>query len=307
MLRHLIFFFRLAFTLALVAVAFILGAALWDSYMLAPWTRDGKVIAQVVDIAPEVAGTIVAVPVTDGEFVHRGQPLYVIDPTRFQFALAQANANLAAARATFDQAKTDAHRRQGLNGIVSADAQQQYAMRQQVAAAKLASAKVAQNVAALNLARATLYSPVNGYVTQLRTRVGDYATIGQPRVAVIDADSFWVNAYFEETKLARVHVGEVARVKLMAYPTPLTGHVAFIGRGISDPDDATSPRGLPTVNPIFTWVRLAQRVPVHIAIDSVPGGVTLVSGLTASVAVGPAATAPNHLRTRLLRWLRDRL
>ncbi len=307
MLRHLIFLFRLAFTLALIALAVWLGAALWDSYMLAPWTRDGKVLAQVVDIAPEVSGTIIAVPVADGQFVHRGQVLYVIDPTRFQLALANARAKLAAATETFAQAKIDAHRRQGLDGVVSAEAQEQASMRQQVAAASLDATRVARDVAALNLARATLYSPVNGYVTHLRTRVGDYANIGQARIAVIDADSFWINGYFEETKLTRVYVGDVARIKLMAYPTPLNGHVESIGRGIADPDDNTTVRGLPTVNPVFTWVRLAQRVPVRIAIDSVPKGVTLVSGMTASIAVGPAATAPDHLRTRLLRWLRDRL
>ncbi len=307
MLRHLIFLLRLAITLSLVVIAVILGAALWDSYMLAPWTRDGKVLAQVVDVAPEIPGTIVSVPVSDGQFVHRGQVLYVIDPTRFRLALSDADARLAAARATFAQAKIDARRRQGLDGVVSAEAQQQYAMQQQVAAARLDAARTARDVAALNLTRATLYSPVNGYITHLRTRVGDYATTGKPLVAVIDADSFWVNGYFEETKLARIHVGEVARIKLMAYPTPLTGHVESIGRGIANPDDNSTARGLPTVNPVFTWVRLAQRVPVRIGIDSVPRGVTLVSGLTASVAVGSAATAPAHLRARLLRWLRDHL
>jgi multidrug resistance efflux pump len=144
-------------------------------------------------------------------------------------------------------------------------------------------------------------------VTHLRLRVGDYANVGQPRVAIVDSDSFWVTGYFEETKLRRIHVGDPARIRLMAYDAPVLGHVESIGRGISDPNDQISSRGLPTVSPIFTWVRLAQRVPVRIVIDQIPPGIELVAGLTASISLGTDATPRQTPQGRLLTWLEDNL
>jgi multidrug resistance efflux pump len=294
---------RVAITLGMVGLAIVLVAGLWRSYMLAPWTRDGRVLAQVVDIAPEVAGTVVAVPVADNQFVHKGDVLFAIDPERFRLAIAQAAAQVDSARLQQQLRQSDVRRRQGLTGIVSAEEQERIASTAAVAAASLEGAQAALDLAKLNLQRSTLYAPVNGYVTHLRLRAGDYANAGQPRLAVVDADSFWISGYFEETKIAAIHVGDAARIKLMGYAPPLAGHVESIGRGISDGNDATNGIGLPTVNPIFTWVRLAQRIPVRIAIDHVPDGVMLTSGMTASVSVGPESE--DH--SLLLSWLKDNL
>jgi multidrug resistance efflux pump len=304
MQHYLNLFLRIATTLLMVGLTVMLAIGLWTTYMLAPWTRDGKVLAQVVNIAPEVSGTIVSLPVADNQFVHKGDVLFVIDPTRFRLAVDQAQASVDAARQQQQQRASDAKRRQGLTGVVSAEEQETTANTAAVAGSNLAGALAALDVARLNLQRSTLYAPVNGYVTQLRLRVGDYANAGQPRISVVDSDSFWLTGYFEETKLHAIKVGDSARIKLMAYDTPLTGHVDSIGRGISDPNDASNARGLPEVNPIFTWVRLAQRVPVRIAIDKVPEGVVLVSGLTASISVG----SDEHITPgRLVSWLEDNL
>ena len=300
-------FIRLVITLSMVAVAGYLLVVLWRTYMLAPWTRDGRVLAQVVDVAPEVSGTVVEIPVHDNQFVHKGDPLFVIDPVRFRLAIAQAQAQVDTARQQLQLRNSDARRRQGLTGVVSAEEQEQFNNTAAVAQATLAGAQAALDVAKLNLTRSVLYAPANGYVTQLRLRVGDYAAAGQARIAVVDSDSFWVIGYFEETKLRQVHLGDPARIKLMAYDPFVLGHVESIGRGISDPNDQINPRGLPTVNPIFTWVRLAQRVPVRIAIDSVPPGVELVSGLTASVSVGSEAKTAAGPHGRLIEWLEDNL
>jgi multidrug resistance efflux pump len=299
--------FRLVITLAMVAAAGYLLVALWRTYILAPWTRDGRVQVQVVDVAPEVFGTIVEVPVHDNQFVHKGDELFAIDPVRFRLAIAQAQAEVDTARQQLQLRNSDARRRQGLTGVVSAEEQERFANTAAVAQATLAGAQAALDIARLNLTRSVLYSPVNGYVTHLRLRVGDYASAGQSRIAVVDSDSFWVTGYFEETKLRQVHLGDPARVKLMAYDAPVLGHVESIGRGISDPNDQINTRGLPMVNPIFTWVRLAQRVPVRIAIDTVPPGVELVAGLTASVAVGAEAESAGTPRGRLIGWLEDNL
>jgi multidrug resistance efflux pump len=298
---------RFFLTIAMVTVACVLGVALWQVYMLAPWTRDGRVLADVVDVAPEVSGTVVDVAVHDNQFVHQGDVLFVIDPTRFRLAIAQAQAQMDSAGAEERLRQSDVRRRRGLTGIVSAEEQENIEGSAAVAAAALAGAQAALDIAKLNLERSVLRAPVSGYVTHLRLRPGDYASSGQARLAVIDSGSFWVDAYFEETKLARVHVGDAARIKLMGYTTKLSGHVESIGRGVSISDDLVNNLGLPTVNPTFTWVRLAARIPVHIAIDSAPGNVSLSMGMTASVDVGDQAKTDKSPRGRLLTWLEDRL
>jgi multidrug resistance efflux pump len=300
-------FLRTAVTLAMLALAAVLVAALWRTYMLAPWTRDGRVLVQVVDVAPEVSGTVVDVPVQDNQFVHKGDVLFVIDPVRFRLAIAQAQAQVDTARQDQSLRLSDVRRRQGLTGIVSGEEQERIANTAAVASATLAGAEAALDVAKLNLQRSTLYAPVNGYVTHLRLRVGSYVNAGQSRMAIIDSDSFWISGYFEETKIEKIHVGDPARIKLMGYDALLTGHVESFGRGIADVNDATNALGLPTVNPIFTWVRLAQRIPIRIAIDNVPKGIVLAAGMTASVSVGPDTGADRTPRGRLLGWLQDNL
>ena len=131
-------------------------------------------------------------------------------------------------------------------------------------------------------------SPVNGYVTNLLMRVGDYAHVGTTNISVIDRDSYWIDGYFEETKMARVCVGDRVEAKLMGYSQPILGRVATVTRGIGVSDAAVGAQGLPNVDPIYTWVTLAQRVPVRIAIDNVPPGIPLVSGMTATVTIRDA-------------------
>jgi multidrug resistance efflux pump len=151
------------------------------------------------------------------------------------------------------------------------------------AAFEAAQQQVAQ--AEINLRRTKVRSPVNGYVTNLLMRVGDYAHQGGINVSVIDTDSYWIDGYFEETKLARVCIGHRVEAKLMGFTQPILGHVASVTRGIGVSDAAAGAQGLPNVNPVFTWVRLAQRVPIRIAIDNVPPGIPLVSGLSATVTI----------------------
>jgi multidrug resistance efflux pump len=303
-LRHIA---RFLVTIVMVAIALILGDALWRAYMLAPWTRDGRVQVQVVDIAPEVGGTVVAVPVADNQFVHRGDVLFVIDPVRFRLAIAQAQSQYNSAKQQQQQRESDSRRRRGLSGLVSAEEQETSANTAAVAGTALMAAQASLDVAKLNLARSTLYAPVDGFISHLRLRVGDYATAGAARLTVIDASSFWISGYFEETKLAQIRIGDLARVKLMVYDATIAGHVESIGRGIADTNDAIAANGLPSVNPVFTWVRLAQRIPVRIAIDKIPPGIVLAAGMTASVSVGSDAHPHATPRGQLLRWVEDNL
>ncbi|WP_354859723.1 HlyD family secretion protein [Acetobacter fabarum] len=301
LLRSLI---RVVLTLAVVAVAVVMGSTLWDTYMVSPWTRDGRVRVYVVDVAPEVPGTVVRVPVADNQFVHKGEPVFALDPVRFRLAINDAQARLDGAEEELKLKRNDAKRRMGLGGIVSAEEQDVFNSNVATQVAAVDAARAALDVAKLNLRRSVLYSPVNGYVTNLNLRVGDYVTVGSARMAVIDADSYWVNGYFEETKMWGVHVGDVARVKLMGYKQIIPGHVVSIARGINDQNGNPDRLGLQDVTPIFTWVRLAQRIPVRVHLDYVPDSVTLAAGMTCTVTVGQKGRAQ---RGRLTSWLQNHL
>ena len=277
---------RILITLGTVALAVPLGWAMWEAYMGAPWTRDATVRAYIVKIAPEVAGRIVALPVADNQFVHKGDLLMVIDPTDYAITVDQAEAAVTRAQADADNAVREAGRRAQLTSLETSEEQKQtYASNAQAAEATYRQALANLARARVDLRRTSIHSPVNGYVTNLLAQLGDYANIGQITISVVDADSFWVDGYFEETNLGAIQSGDSARIKLMGYSQVVHGHVGSIARGINVANAQSDQAGLASVNPIFTWVRLAQRVPVRIHIDQVPDGVRLVQGMTATVEV----------------------
>lgn len=297
---------RYALTISFVAIATVIAAQAWIRSERMPWTRDGRVGADVVQIAPEVSGTIGAVAVADNQYVHRGDVLYAIDPERFRLAVASAQADAEARRQEMLVREATAQRRSQLRerDIVSQENLQQTSGAAAVAAADYRRASTALDLAKLDLARSTIRSPVDGYVTNLRLRPGDYATAGVTKIAVLDSASFWITGYFEETKLRHIRVGSPAQITLMGYDRPVSGHVESIGRGIDNGNDAPGHLGLPSVEATFSWVRLAQRIPVRIHIDRVPPGIELAAGMTASVAVGPAI-ADDAAEGRLVSLLRS--
>ncbi len=276
----------LLITLAAVALAVWLGWAMWEAYVAAPWTRDGTVRAYVVTIAPQIAGEIVALPVTDNQFVHKGDLLMVIDPTNYRIAVSLAQAAVQQAQANAENTAREARRREALTTLSTTIEEKQTFESNAVATQASYQQAVANlNQARVNLARTESRSPVNGYVTNLLAQQGDYATVGQNLISLVDADSFWVDGYFEETNLDAIQVGDPATVKLMGYRRIVRGHVSSVSRAISVANAQPSGEGLAAVNPIFTWVRLAQRIPVRIHIDHVPPGVVLVAGMTATVEI----------------------
>jgi RND family efflux transporter MFP subunit len=293
---------RVMITVLLLAVAVVAGLAIWTNYVNGPWTRDGQVIANVVNIAPEVSGRITHLHVSDNQVVHKGDVLYEIDPVDYQVAVSLAEANVNSKLADLKLKRTEATRRDTLTTLsTSQEEQQTYASNADMAVAAYAGALAQLSQAHVNLDRTHVLSPVNGYVTNLLLREGDYATTGSRNIAVLDSDSFYVSGYFEETKLANIHVGDPALAALMGYKGPLRGHVESIARGISTPNTDPGSLGLASVNPVFTWVRLAQRIPVRIHIDAVPDTVHLAAGMTATVTVGADAVAnsPHGLISRL--------
>lgn len=278
---------RYALTLSAVAVATLLAFMVWKHYAQTPWTRDGRVRADVVQIAPDISGPVSSVAVRDNQWVNRGDVLYAIDPHWLKLSVLSAQADVEAKRHELLMRQDAARRRAQIKGMISSEDIQQTRSAASVAAANYQGALAALELAQLNLSHAVVRSPVAGYVTHLRLRPGNYATAGETKVAIIDASSFWVVGYFEETKLRHIHVGNTAQVSLMGFDPIITGHVESIGRGIGDSNDETGGLGLPEVNPTFNWVRLAQRVPVRIQLDALPEGIVLVAGLSASVSIMP--------------------
>ena len=278
----------LLITLATTALAGVLGSAMWEAYMGAPWTRDGTVRVYVVKMAPEVVGQIVELPIANNQFVHKGDLLMVIDPRDYVIAVRQSEAAVQQAKADWDNKQAESNRRQKLNNLaVTEEEQQTYASSALAAQAAYQQALANLDHARVNLERTRISSPVNGYVTNLLAQLGDYATVGQRIISVVDTDSFWIDGYFEETNLGQIDDGDPATVKLMGYSQVVRGHVEGVARGINIPNVQPDQEGLASVNPIFTWVRLAQRVPVQIHIDQVPDGVRLVAGMTATVQIDP--------------------
>src|SRR5215831_112813 len=286
----------LLITLAMIAAAVVLGRAMWDAYMGAPWTRDGTVRAYVVTMAPQVAGQIVQLPVADNQFVHKDDLLMVIDPTNYKIAVSLNEAAVQQAQVNAENAEREAKRRLQLSNLaVTVEQQQTFETSAVAAQATLQQAQANLEQARVNLQRTEIRSPVNGWVTNLLAQLGDYANVGQNEISLVDADSFWVDGYFEETSLDRVQVGDLAEIKLMGYRQIIRGHVGSIARGINVANAQPNGQGLANVNPIFTWVRLAQRIPVRIHIDQVPEGVILAAGMTATVQIDPALPKPARL------------
>ena len=285
-LRTARFLLRRVATAGIAVVAVLVALVTWDKYNAGPWTRDGRVRVQVASVAPEISGKIKELRIADNQFVHKGDILYVIDPFDFDVALRAHKAGLQQKMADLNVKQLQSERRNRLSDLsASVEQKQVYEGSALQAKAAVDSAEEQVRQAEINLQRTEVRSPVNGIVTNLLLREGDYARQGATNVSIIDTDSYWVDGYFEETKLARLCVGDRAEAKLMGYSAPIMGHIATVTRGVSVSNAAASTQGLPNVDPVYTWVRLAQRVPVRIAIDNVPPGVPLVSGLTATVTI----------------------
>jgi RND family efflux transporter MFP subunit len=255
---------------------------------------------QVANVAPQVSGKIVELRVADNQFVHKGDVLYIVDPFDFDVAVRVGKAVLDQRAADLEVKQAQFNRRQHLSNLATTPEEQQ------IFAGNAAQAKAAYEAAAhqlaqaeLNLKRTSVTSPVDGYVTNLLLRAGDYAATGVSNISIIDSNSFWIDGYFEETKMARVCVGDRAEAQLVGYSKPILGHVKTVTRGISVSNAATGTQGLPNVDPIYTWVRLAQRVPVRVAIDAVPPEVPLVSGMTATVTIRQPSSEPQTPFERL--------
>ncbi|CAE6746363.1 efflux RND transporter periplasmic adaptor subunit [Paraburkholderia nemoris] len=276
---------QILLTLIVVVVAAFVLWKLVAYYMFAPWTRDGHVRADVIQVAPDISGLISSVEVVDNQQVKQGQVLFVIDQARYALALRQAQATAQQRRATLDQARREDVRNRQLGNLVAAEVAEESRSRVETAEAALADANVAIDTAKLNLQRTTIVSPVDGYLNDRAPRTGEFVSAGRAVLAVVDMHSFRVDGYFEETKLRGIDIGQRVDIQVMGEPNVLRGHVQSIVAGIEDRDRTQGSNLLPNVNPAFSWVRLAQRIPVRVALDEVPADFRMIAGRTATVSV----------------------
>jgi RND family efflux transporter MFP subunit len=253
-------------------------------YMYAPWTRDGHIRADVIQIAPDVSGLIQKVSVTDNQVVRKGDVLFTIDQDRFRLALRQAQATVAERRETWEQAQRENRRNRGLGNLVAREQLEESQSKEARALSALNEAQVMVDAAQLNLDRSVIRSPVDGYLNDRAPRDREFVTAGRP-VLSVDGNSFHIDGYFEETKLDGIHIGSAVDIRVIGDNARLRGHVVSIVAGIEDRDRSSGSNLLPNVNPAFSWVRLAQRIPVRIAFDEVPADFRMIAGRTATVSI----------------------
>jgi RND family efflux transporter MFP subunit len=277
---------RVAVTLLVVLLAVLAGWWLWHFYMISPWTRDARVRADVVTIAPDVSGWVVELKVRDNQQVKAGDLLMSIDRERYQAALDKARALAETRRQQLNLRQHEASRRAHLGPqAISAELRENAQITAEIARAEFQQAEAEVKLAELNLSRSEVRAPRSGQVTNLHLAQGNYVQSGQAVMALVADDSFYVQAYFEETKLPGIHVGAPAEVVLMSGGEPLRGTVQSISRGITDRNAAPDAQLLANVEPTFNWVRLAQRIPVRIELETLPKELPLSAGMTASVRV----------------------
>jgi len=276
---------RFFVTVGVALVAVFLGWRLFVHYEYDPWTRDGRIKADVVQIAPDVSGQVTKVNVQDNQEVKKGDVLFEIDQDRFVLALRQAEANVNAARVNLEQAKREDQRNRGLKDLVAHEIREQGLAKVEQYEADLAMAMIRLDTAKLDLERTQVLATLNGNVTNLNVQVGTYVIASHPVIALIDTDSIYVEGYFEETKLASIRPGDAATISLMGEKETLKGRVQSVASGIFDRERSTGDNLLQNINPTLNWIRLVQRIPVRVAIESKPEHVRLVAGQTATINI----------------------
>jgi multidrug resistance efflux pump len=281
---------KLTLTLAILATAGYFGYHKFRDYFDNPWTRDGQVRTQVIQVTPRVSGMIVAIHVADNQYVHQGDPLFDIDPSVYALKVRQAEAQLKRSEETSEGYKIEYDRVLSIAKRDKGAVSQKDLNRNRVNYLKSLSdidvAKERLYNAKLNLSYCSVKAEVDGWVSNINFQIGTQAVANHPLLALVDKGTFWVFGFFREDKVADVRVGDEARVTLMAYPdTPLKGKVESIAWGIAPSDGNPGQNLLPSVKPVFQWIRLAQRIPVRIKLDPLPKNVKLRVGMTASVMV----------------------
>lgn len=280
---------RWSATLVVFAIAVVAALSIWKRYEMRPWTRDGRVRADVVRVASDMGGLVTQVLVHDNQRVSAGQLLLVLDQPRFAAALEKADAAVSSARATLALARRESTRDNALGNLVASETRERNAAKVDTELAALAQARAEQRVAQLNVQRTEVRATTDGIVTNLDLHAGDYLQPGAQALALIDTRSLRIEGYFEETKLACITEGDAVNVSADIAGVAHQPRHRGIALGDADDQRSSTHNLLPAVAPTYTWVRLAQRIPVRIRIDDAPPDARLIVGRTASVTITPSA------------------
>lgn len=278
-------YLRTLLTIIVVIAAVFAGRWVWTDYMHTPWTRDGRIRAEVVTVSPDVSGWVTGLNIKDGQNINKGDLLFSVDKKRYQAALDRSKATTENALYTWELAKHKLERRKGLNTqqAISEEGLESTRINSKIAKANYELAKTDQAIAQLNFDRTKVYAPVSGQIINLNLRQGNYVAQGTSVFAIVKSGSFYVTGYFEETKIPLIHDNQKAKISLLSGGKALTGHVISVGKAIANTNTQSNTQLLPVVQQTFNWVRLSQRIPVDIKLDSVPEDIQLSAGMTATI------------------------
>jgi RND family efflux transporter MFP subunit len=278
-------YLRTLLTIIVVIAAVFAGRWVWTDYMHTPWTRDGRIRAEVVTVSPDVSGWVTGLNIKDGQNINKGDLLFSVDNKRYQAALDRSKATTENALYTWELAKHKLERRKGLNTqqAISEEGLESTRINSKIAKANYELAKTDQAIAQLNFDRTKVYAPVSGQIINLNLRQGNYVAQGTSVFAIVKSGSFYVTGYFEETKIPLIHDNQKAKISLLSGGKALTGHVISVGKAIANTNTQSNTQLLPVVQQTFNWVRLSQRIPVDIKLDSVPEDIQLSAGMTATI------------------------
>ncbi|MBS0849572.1 p-hydroxybenzoic acid efflux pump subunit AaeA [Citrobacter sp. JGM124] len=276
---------RPAITVVLVILACIAIFRAWAFYTESPWTRDARFSADIVAIAPDVSGLISEVNVRDNQLVKKDQVLFIIDRERYQKALTEAQADVDYYQALVSEKRREAGRRNSLgSNAISREEIDQSNNVLQTAVHQLSKSEALRDVADLDLQRTVIRAPADGWVTNLNVHTGEFITRGSTAVALVKQDSFYIQAYMEETKLEGIRPGYRVQITPLGSNQILHGTVDSISAGVANPSSTNDAKGIASIDSNLEWVRLAQRVPVRIHLDEQPG-IIYPAGTTATVVV----------------------
>ena len=281
---------KILLTLVILGAAVFFAYNKYRAYIDNPWTRDGQVRTQVIQVTPRVNGMVIKIHVVDNQKVKTGDLLFEIDPSQYQVKLNQAEARLQRTKEAAKGTKIEFERVKNIYAKDKGAVSQKDLVRNETnyykSLADIDSSEEQVNTAKLNLSYTKVFAEVDGYVSNINFQIGSQATANKAILALVDENSYWVFGFFREDAIPEVEVGDKAMVTLLAYPdTPLSGKVESIAWGIAHSDGNPGNNLLPSVKPVFQWIRLAQRIPVRIKLDKLPENVKLRFGLTASVMV----------------------
>ncbi|MFT6405110.1 MAG: RND family efflux transporter MFP subunit [Marinomonas primoryensis] len=278
-------YLRIFVTVFIVVAAVFAGRWVWNDYMHSPWTRDGRVRADIITVAPDVSGWVTNLNIGNDQLVEEGELLFSVDSKRYQAAINQSKANTENALYSWQLAKHKYERRVELRHqkAISAEDLESARISTAIAKANYDLAQAQQATAQLNLDRTQVYAPATGHIINLNLRQGNYVGQGVSVLAIVRSDSFYVTGYFEETKIPLIHLNQKAKMILLSGGKPLTGHVVSVGKAIANTNTQSNGQLLPQIQQSFNWVRLSQRIPVDIKFDPLPGNMQLSAGMTATV------------------------